>query len=74
MTMDSHSAEKEGKVANKSEADEIWALTSPSGIKGVNEELPQEQGNTQRMPGVVVRGFLLHEGAKLQELQVEAKA
>lgn len=46
MTMDSHSAEKEGKVANKSEAVEAGALTSPSRIKGVNEELPQEQGNT----------------------------
>lgn len=49
-------------------------MTSPSGIKGVNEVLPQERGNTQRMPGVVVRGFLLLSWATLLELQVEAEA
>lgn len=74
MTVAISGEKKRARSQTSQRQTKLGPLTSPSGIKGVNEVLPQERGNTQRMPGVVVRGFLLLSWATLLELQVEAEA
>lgn len=54
MTMASHRAGREGKVANKSEANGTRSLDAISKIKDVKCRDALEWGTSQSMPGIVV--------------------